>query len=624
MMDIDTEQLSEVLSVVRGRLLGMREDSGNWKGQLSSSALATATAIGALSLTCDDGGVDSDEHKQLIEGGLKWLCENVNDDGGWGDTPVSESNISTTVLCWAAFGMAGADERYSDIVDGTEKWLVNAAGGLSPGLLTEAIYRRYGDDRTFAVPILTMCAIAGRLGDDPWDMIVPLPFELAVFPHGLYKFLNLSVVSYALAALIAIGHAHFHNRNPSNRFIAFMRKVARGRTLKKLANIQPDNGGFLEAITLTSFVVMSLAASGQKNHVVTAKGIDFVRLTVRPDGSWPIDTDLATWVTTLSVNALSLAPDFDQVLDEENRSTLLHWLTDQQYKELHPYVHAEPGGWAWTNTPGGVPDADDTAGAIIALRKLDLVGGDVNVTAAASKGLQWLMDIQNRDGGIPTFCRGWKDMPFDRSSPDLSAHAIAAMGVWKDKVDRSLAEKMQGSIKRIAQFLQGVQHASGAWVPLWFGNESADYQQNPTYGTARVLLGLAQLGESLLLENLSMVSQGVKFLVKIQNDDGGWGGDEAIGSSMEETSLATDALAAILSVKALRGQPGIAVGQIEASVDGGTQWLIDRFSSSKEVKPSPIGLYFASLWYYEELYPWIFAVSALQRVANLAVNDPAR
>jgi hypothetical protein len=28
-------------------------------------------------------------------------------------------------------------------------------------------------------------------------------------------------------------------------------------------------------------------------------------------------------------------------------------------------------------------------------------------------------------------------------------------------------------------------------------------------------------------------------------------------------------------------------------------------------------LYFASLWYHEELYPWIFAVSALQRVADL-------
>ncbi|MBW8015753.1 MAG: squalene--hopene cyclase [Planctomycetes bacterium] len=608
-MDIDSDRLDEVLSVVRGRLLSMRAERGNWQGHLSSSALATATAVGALSLT------DGDGHAELVEGGLRWLCENVNADGGWGDTPVSESNISTTVLCWAAFGLAGADENNSEVVAGAEAWLSNAAGGLSPGQLTDAIYRRYGDDRTFAVPILTVCALAGRLGDDPWGMIVPLPFELAVFPHRLYKWLNLSVVSYALAALIAIGQVHFHNYKPKNWFKALIRKVARRRTLKKLTEIQPENGGFLEAITLTSFVVISLAAACQKGHIVTTKGIDFVRSTVRPDGSWPIDTDLATWVTTLSVNALSIAPDFGQVLDEEARGGLLRWLTDQQYKELHLYVHADPGGWAWTDKPGGVPDADDTAGAIIALKNLALV--DEDVTSAAIKGLEWLMNIQNKDGGIPTFCRGWKDLPFDRSSPDLSAHTLAAMGVWADKVDDPLAEKIRGSAKKAIEFLSRSQHANGSWVPLWFGNEAADYQQNPTYGTARVLSGLAHLEESLLVPYYSMVVDGAKFLVKIQNEDGGWGGAAGIESSIEETALAADALAALLGVKALHGQDGFSVDQVEAAVEGGGQWIIDRFSSSAEIAPSPIGLYFASLWYHEELYPWIFAVSALQRMANL-------
>jgi len=609
MMDIDTEQLDEVLSKVRRQLLSMRTDRGNWQGRLSSSALATATAVGALSLT------DGDEHKDLVENGLKWLCDNVNADGGWGDTPVSESNISTTVLCWAAFGFAGGDEENSDIVAGCEKWLTNAAGGLLPGQLADAIYRRYGGDRTFAVPILTMCALAGRLGDDPWDMIVPLPFELAIFPHRLYKWLNLSVVSYALAALIAIGQVHFHNHKPSNWFTALIRKFARGRTLKKLTQIQPDNGGFLEAITLTSFVVMSLASTGQKDHVVAAKGMGFVRSTVRGDGSWAIDTDLATWVTTLSVNALSQAPDFGEVLDEESRSGILRWLMDQQYKELHPYVNADPGGWAWTDKPGGVPDADDTAGAIIALKNLALV--DADVTAAARKGLGWLMNIQNRDGGIPTFCRGWKDLPFDRSSPDLSAHTLAAMGVWLDQVDDAFAKKIRISAKKAIEFLNCSQHANGSWVPLWFGNEAADYQQNPTYGTARVLLGLAHLNESLLRPYYPMVIDAAKFLVKIQNDDGGWGGAAGIKSSIEETSLASDALAALFEVMGLHGQNGFPVGQIEAAVEGGGQWLIDRFSGSKEIAPSPIGLYFASLWYHEQLYPWIFAVSALQRVAGL-------
>ena len=148
-------------------------------------------------------------------------------------------------------------------------------------------------------------------------------------------------------------------------------------------------------------------------------------------------------------------------------------------------------------------------------------------------------------------------------------------------------------------------------------NGAADCQHNPTYGTSRVLLGLAHLDESLLHPYYSLLVDGAMFLVKIQNEDGGWGGAGGIVSSIEETSLATDALASMLGVAGFRGQSGFKVGQVEAAVEGGGQWLIERFSSSQEVKPSPIGLYFASLWYYEELYPWIFAVSALQRVVNL-------
>jgi len=30
--------------------------------------------------------------------------------------------------------------------------------------------------------------------------------------------------------------------------------------------------------------------------------------------------------------------------------------------------------------------------------------------------------------------------------------------------------------------------------------------------------------------------------------------------------------------------------------------------------PSPIGFYFAKLWYYEKLYPMIFATGALERL----------
>lgn len=605
---MDIENLSEIRTKVTNRLLDFRSADSHWRGKLSSSALATATAVAALSLT------DLDRHKKIIDAGLNWLCENINDDGGWGDTPTSQSNISTTILCWAAFAMT-EDNKHAQIVEKAQSWLNKSAGGITPGMLSDAIYRRYGGDRTFAVPILTMCALAGKLGDDPWGTIKPLPFELAVFPHRLYKWLKLSVVSYALAALIAIGQVHYHFHKPSNIFTRIMRAISRKRTLAKLIKIQPENGGFLEAITLTSFVVMSLAAAGNKDHKVATKGTEFILSAVRDDGSWPIDTDLATWLTTLSVNALSLSPDYRNFLPPENRKQILHWLSSQQYQELHLYVHADPGGWAWTDKPGGVPDADDTAGALIALRNLDLI--DDSVIDSTSRGLNWLMNIQNSDGGMPTFCRGWQDMPFDRSAPDLTAHAIAAMSVWADKVDSRLASRMRNTIRRAIDFLTRAQRANGTWIPLWFGNEKADYQQNPTYGTARVLLGLMQMPDSMIASSVPILIKAANFLVSIQNDDGGWGGAESITSSIEETALATDALAVMLSSDVLRSKNDFRYKEIDQAVTTGASWLVKRFSGAEEIKPAPIGLYFASLWYYEELYPWIFTASALQRVENL-------
>ena len=109
---------------------------------------------------------------------------------------------------------------------------------------------------------------------------------------------------------------------------------------------------------------MSLAGKGLADHPVVKKALSFLCESVREDGSWPIDTNLATWVTTLSINALK-----DDV-PEEFREGLSGWLIGQQYKEVHPFTNADPGGLAWTDLPGGVPDADDTPGAMLALLEL--------------------------------------------------------------------------------------------------------------------------------------------------------------------------------------------------------------------------------------------------------------
>jgi squalene-hopene/tetraprenyl-beta-curcumene cyclase len=325
-----------------------------------------------------------------------------------------------------------------------------------------------------------------------------------------------------------------------------------------------------------------------------------LRNSVRADGSWPIDSDLATWVTTLSINALALRR---MSISEEERESLLAWLLGQQYHTVHPFTGAAPGGWAWTDRAGGVPDADDTAGALRAL--LHLAPDEVRVRDAATSGISWLLDLQNRDGGMPTFCRGWGALPFDRSSPDLTAHALAAWSAWRSRIPTALGSRVEAAIRRAIRYLGESQRKDGAWIPLWFGNEAAPEEENPTYGTARVLEALAALPRSEFVE--FMTGRGRRWLQSAQNSDGGWGGAPGAPSSIEETSLALGALSQI--------------DPETPCLDRGAEWLVERTNCGRETPAAPIGMYFAKLWYYEELYPLIFAVSGLSRYLAASCRD---
>src|SRR5262249_46806395 len=154
----------------------------------------------------------------------------------------SFSNVSTTMLCRAAFHLCGAADRFPETLAKCEAWLAQHYGS-TPEQHAEAIRQRYGKDRTFSVPILMTSALAGLVS---WQEVPSLPFELACLPQRWYRFLGLPVVSYALPALIAIGQAVYHHRRPWDPLRRLIRWAAIGRSLRVLSRIQPSNGGFLE------------------------------------------------------------------------------------------------------------------------------------------------------------------------------------------------------------------------------------------------------------------------------------------------------------------------------------------------------------------------------------------
>jgi len=280
-----------------------------------------------------------------------------------------------------------------------------------------------------------------------------------------------------------------------------------------------------------------------------------------------------------------------------------------QNKHKHPFNQAFPGGWGWTNASGSVPDVDDTAGAIRAL--LELYQATDEETNAIVNGCRWLLHLQNNDGGFPTFCKGWQRLPFDSSCADLTGHALAAMILTYHQVrniPNALRSSIHKSILKASLYLVKHQLTGGFWVPLWFGNQLTTDKKNPVYGTAKVVSYLQDClhNSNMLDDQLTsvlqrMVDTGTLYLSSQQNQDGSWGGSGNVEGSMEETALAICALVLTNKEQCQRG----------------LQWLQAAYNN-RGLIPSPIGLYFAALWYDEKLYPLVFYIEALRRyIENL-------
>lgn len=562
-------QAKEMIQSLREQLLAKRAPGKLWRGKLSSSAISTSVSVFAMHM------VDKDKYALHIQRGTDWLLATMHTDGSWGDTLESPSNMTATLLSYASLCATGnAPQQARDNL--TQKF-----GGITDQHIIKGVLTYYGKDLTFSAPILVMCALAGIISH--WDKIPQLPFEVSVMPQKMFRFFRLPVVSYAIPALIAVGILR-HRRGKKN-ILSPVREKFIGRSLEVLQKLQPVNGGFLEAAPLTAFVAMCMSGAGYRNHISTQKGVEFLVDTVREDGSWPIDTDLASWMTALSIRALGN--------DISNKEELAVLIKKNAFTHKHPFTGAKEGGWGWTDLPGAAPDADDTSGALVALHTLL----DGVYCPEVGKGIEWLLDLQNANGGMPTFCKGWGKLPFDRSSPDISAHALLAFRLWMDALPGNLRKRCRVSKQRMLNWMQKIQSEDGSWTPLWFGDQDAPGERSPVYGTAMALEYLAGSDDPVAIQ---MINRGLNFLNCSQNQDGGWGGAKDVPSKVTFTARALSALSSFPDSD-------------EEAVNRAFDFLYRMYQAGELFRAEPIGLYFSRLWYSEEMYNITFTLNAVKK-----------
>ncbi|MDB5057555.1 MAG: Prenyltransferase/squalene oxidase, partial [Chloroflexi bacterium] len=293
-------------------------------------------------------------------------------------------------------------------------------------------------------------------------------------------------------------------------------------------------------------------------------------------GGWPIDRDLETFDTALSVCAFGEAD-----LPVPRGDAVQEWLLRRQLTTECFATSAAPGGWAWA-MPAGWPDCDDTSYVLLALRTLGLHPG----ASTIARGERWLAGMQNSDGSWSTFVRN-SSMPFDHDCPYITGHVLSALK------STGYVDRHPRVLRRALAYLARAQRHDGSFASLWF--------REATAGTASVLEALAACG----LARTPCALRARDALLRSQNDDGGWAGLRLQTSTAEETAWAVFALLRYESDPSVR-----------EAVTGGIAWLVANQLSDGTWTPAPIGLYYSAMWYSDSAFALTLPAQALGRAKS--------
>ena len=152
----------------------------------------------------------------------------------------------------------------------------------------------------------------------------------------------------------------------------------------------------------------------------------------------------------------------------------------------------EPSGWYFEFANEFYPDIDDTAMVLLALNRSSASHAEEQ-QACEHRAIQWLFDMQSKDGGWAAFDvdNDWRPLSFvpfadhnamlDPTCPDITGRVLEALCAYG--YDRS-----HPAIEKGVQYLIRTQEEDGSWYGRW----GVDY----VYGTFLALRGLAAAGVS--------------------------------------------------------------------------------------------------------------------------------
>lgn len=621
------EGLEKAIERGANHLLSLQAEQGYWQGELEADSTLESDYIYYLHIL---GKADPERVAKLAN----YVRQRQLPDGGWSIYPGGPSELNATCKAYFALKLAGDSPYAPNLVRARE--MVHRLGGLEH---SNSYVRFY-------------LALAGAVS---WDLVPSIPPELMLIPHWfIFNIYEMSSWTRGIVIPMAIlsslrpnwrlpEHAHVDElfKDPEHKtaaldwsdqllswknvFLAVDRgfklyekfpwKPFRQRAIREakewmLNHIERTEGlaAIYPAMMNSIFALMAFGHS--PDDPLTLREIkEFSRFEIEDEETIRMQPCVSpVWDTCIAMVALEeagLPPDHPALVKAAD------WILSKQVLGPGDWQvknkDAEPGGWAFEFRNDFYPDVDDTAFVLTALQRVKYPD-PARMEAAMRRGIQWLLSMQNRDGGWGAFDRDNDrkflcNIPFadhnamiDPSTADVTARVVECLGRYGWSAEHPV-------IQRAVKFLLQDQCKDGSWFGRW--------GVNYIYGTSGVLRAL----ETVSLATREFCKRAVNWLRSVQKVDGSFG--ESLLSYDVPSTKGQGPSTASQTAWGLIGLLASA-GTEEPAVAKAVQYLVHRQQADGSwSEPEFTGTGFPGVFYLKyHLYRNSFPVYALARYSN--------
>jgi squalene-hopene/tetraprenyl-beta-curcumene cyclase len=625
------ERLEKAIELGANHLLSLQADQGYWQGELEADSTLESDYIYYLHVL---GRADTERIAKLAN----YVRSKQLPDGGWSIYPGGPSELNATCKAYFALKLAGDSPYAPNLVRARE--MVHRLGGLEH---SNSYVRFY-------------LALVGAVS---WDLVPSIPVELMLIPNWfIFNIYEMSSWTRGIVIPMAVLSALRPNwRLPESAHVDELFKDPEHKTAAldwseqllswKNVFLALDRGLKLyEKSPWKPFRQLAIreAKTWVLNHIERTEGLaaiypammnsiftlmafgygpddpltlreikEFSRFEIEERDTIRMQPCVSpVWDTCIAMVALEeagLPPDHPALVKAAD------WLLSKQVLGPGDWQvknkDSAPGGWAFEFRNDFYPDVDDTAFVLMALQRVRYPDA-VRMEAAMRRGIQWLLSMQNRDGGWGAFDRDNDrkflcNIPFadhnamiDPSTADVTARVVECLGRFGWPADHPV-------IQRAVKFLLQDQCKDGSWFGRW--------GVNYIYGTSGVLRAL----ETVSLATREFCKRAVEWLRSVQRIDGSFG--ESLLSYDHPTAKAQGASTASQTAWGLIGLLASA-GTEDAAVTKAVAYLVHRQEADGSwSEPEFTGTGFPGVFYLKyHLYRNSFPVYALARYSNQSRN----